>query len=422
MTIELAKGVNLQVVPTKKYKTLHILIRSVTRLCKKTITKRTLLSSLLETNSLHYPDQVKISEKLAELYGANFGIYTSKKGNHHWLNVSMTIPNGRYLMNDNQIFADSVDFLKEILFFPNIVNQAFEQETFQREKKNLAAYFKSVNEDKQVHAALALQQLYFDQSASQQIPSFGTLEDLEMETAESMAKYYSQLIMNDPIEIFIIGDVTEDQAVSLFKDLPFEDRKTENNDIFYYQSDNNLIKERSEQEVLAQSKLNLGYHTGIYYGSEFYFALQVFNGIFGGFPHSKLFMNVREKENLAYYVSSSIDTFRGYLTIQTGIDRNNREKVLHLIAEELENIRLGKISPLEMEQTKAMLKNQYLSSLDNVQAIFENNYLKKLFTNYLSIDEQIRRMEAVTIEEIQKVASLIQLQAIFFLEGVEEDA
>ena len=228
--------------------------------------------------------------------------------------------------------------------------------------------------------------------------------------------------MNDPIEIFITGDVTEDQAVSLFKDLPFEDRKTENNDIFYYQSDNNLIKERSEQEVLAQSKLNLGYHTGIYYGSEFYFALQVFNGIFGGFPHSKLFMNVREKENLAYYVSSSIDTFRGYLTIQTGIDRNNREKVLHLIAEELENIRLGKISPLEMEQTKAMLKNQYLSSLDNVQAIFENNYLKKLFTNYLSIDEQIRRMEAVTIEEIQKVASLIQLQAIFFLEGVEEDA
>ncbi len=50
------------------------------------------------------------------------------------------------------------------------------------------------------------------------------------------------------------------------------------------------------------------------------FALQVFNGIFGGFPHSKLFMNVREKEHLAYYASSSIDTFRGFMTVQTGID------------------------------------------------------------------------------------------------------
>ena len=38
---------------------------------------------------------------------------------------------------------------------------------------------------------------------------------------------------------------------------------------------------------------------------------------FWRFPHSKLFMNVREKEHLAYYASSSIDTFRGFMTVQT---------------------------------------------------------------------------------------------------------
>ncbi len=31
--------------------------------------------------------------------------------------------------------------------------------------------------------------------------------------------------------------------------------------------------------------------------------LQLFNGIFGGFPHSKLFINVREKASLAYYAA-----------------------------------------------------------------------------------------------------------------------
>lgn len=62
------------------------------------------------------------------------------------------------------------------------------------------------------------------------------------------------------------------------------------------------------------------------------------------------------KKHLAYYASSSIDTFRGFMTVQTGIDGKNRNQVLRLISTELENIRLGKISELEIEQTKAMLK------------------------------------------------------------------
>lgn len=44
------------------------------------------------------------------------------------------------------------------------------------------------------------------------------------------------------------------------------------------------------------------------------------------------------------------------MTVQTGIDGKNRNQVLRLISTELENIRLGKISELEIEQTKAMLK------------------------------------------------------------------
>lgn len=44
------------------------------------------------------------------------------------------------------------------------------------------------------------------------------------------------------------------------------------------------------------------------------------------------------------------------MTVQTGIDGKNRNQVLRLISTELENIRLGKIRELEIEQTKAMLK------------------------------------------------------------------
>lgn len=422
MPIALAQGVNLHVVPTKKYKTVRILVRFNTRLNKETITKRTLLSSLLETNSLNYPDQVKLSGKLAELYGASFGINVNKKGNLHWLNVSMNFVNDRYLENTH-VLEDAVDFIKEIIFYPNIIDGKFEAETFQREKENLLAYYESVSEDKQVYSSLALQNLYFSQSADQRIPSFGTRSDLENETAESLAAYHEQMLKEDQVDIFVLGDVDETTVAALFKGLPFEDRSAGKADVFYTQPSRNVIEERSEQEKLAQSKLNLGYHTDIFYGDENYFALQIFNGVFGGFPHSKLFMNVREKENLAYYASSSIDTFRGFLSVQTGIDGKNRNQVLHLIAQELENIRQGNVTELEIKQTKAMLKNQYLLSLDNAGAVLETEYLDDLIPHLrLEDDEWIRRMEAVTLADVQRVAKRIQLQAIFFLEGEKTDA
>ncbi|OJG72050.1 peptidase M16 inactive domain-containing protein [Enterococcus quebecensis] len=421
MPIELARGVNLHVVPTEKYKTVRILVRFNTRLNRETITKRTLLSSLLETNSLNYPDQVKLSEKLAELYGASFGINVNKKGNLHLLNLSLNLVNDKYL-ESGHVLAEAVDFVKEILFFPNIIDGKFEEETFQREKENLNAYYESISEDKQVYSSLALQSLYFGRSEDQRIPSFGTIADLEKETTESVASYHQQMIREDQIDIFVLGDVDEAIVTSLFSKLPFEDRASGIADIFYTQPSRNVIEERSEQEKLAQSKLNLGYHTDVYYGDENYFALQIFNGVFGGFPHSKLFMNVREKENLAYYASSSIDTFRGLLSVQTGIDGKNRNKVLHLISAQLENIRQGKVTDLEIQQTKAMLKNQYLLSLDNAGAVLENEYLNDLIPHLrLKDDEWIRRMEAVTLADVQRVAKLIQLQAIFFLEGEKVD-
>ncbi|MDA9471223.1 EF-P 5-aminopentanol modification-associated protein YfmF [Enterococcus sp. 5H] len=421
MPIALAQGVNLHVVPTEKYKTVRILVRFNTRLTRETITKRTFLSSLLETNSLNYPDQVKLSEQLAQLYGASFGINVNKKGNLHWLNLSMNLVNDRYLENSH-VLADAVDFVKEILFYPNIIDGKFEEETFQREKENLNAYYESVSEDKQAYSSLALQNLYFSQSEDQRIPSFGTIEDLKKETPESIAAYYQQMIQKDQVDIFVLGDVEEPVVAELFRALPFTDRAAGVADIFYAQPSRNVIEERSEQEPLAQSKLNLGYHTDVYYGDENYFAMQIFNGVFGGFPHSKLFMNVREKENLAYYASSSIDTFRGLLTVQTGIDGENRNQVLHLIAAELENIRQGNVTDLEIQQTKAMLKNQYLLSLDNASAVLENRYLDDLIPHLrLKDDEWLRRMEAVTLADVQRVAKLVQLQAIFFLEGEKID-
>ncbi|MDE3906147.1 EF-P 5-aminopentanol modification-associated protein YfmF [Enterococcus lactis] len=417
MVYQLAEGVKLHVLPTKQYKTIRIFIRFTARLQQEVITKRSLLSSMLETNSLNYPDQTKLSAKLAELYGASFGLSVRKKGNLHWLNVGISFVNGEYV-NDPNLFSQAVDFLKEVLFYPNIKNQQFDQLTFDLEKNNLRLYLESLKEDKQTFASYALQELYFENSPEQKIPSLGVVEEIDKITARSLAAYYQEMMANDQIDIFVVGDVDPDKAAEAVGQLPFEPRETAHPELFYTQPQVNIVKERQVREPIVQAKLNLAYQTNVYYDEPERFALMVFNGLFGGFPHSKLFMNVREKESLAYYASSSVDTFRGFMSVQTGIDEKNRNQVLRLIHEQLESLRNGEITDLELAQTKAMLRNQYLLSLDSPQAAIEASFLDSwLPETKLSDEEWLKRMESVTIKEIQQVAEQIELQAIFFLAG-----
>ncbi|QEN53273.1 EF-P 5-aminopentanol modification-associated protein YfmF [Enterococcus faecium] len=417
MVYQLAEGVNLHVLPTKQYKTIRIFIRFTARLQQEVITKRSLLSSMLETNSLNYPDQTKLSAKLAELYGASFGLSVRKKGNLHWLNVGISFVNGEYV-NDPNLFSQAVDFLKEVLFYPNIKNQQFDQLTFDLEKNNLRLYLESLKEDKQTFASYALQELYFENSPEQKIPSLGVVEEIDKITARSLAAYYQEMMANDQIDIFVVGDVDPDKAAEAVGQLPFKPRETAHPELFYTQPQVNIVKERQVREPIVQAKLNLAYQTNVYYDEPERFALMVFNGLFGGFPHSKLFMNVREKESLAYYASSSVDTFRGFMSVQTGIDEKNRNQVLRLIHEQLESLRNGEITDLELAQTKAMLRNQYLLSLDSPQAAIEASFLDSwLPETKLSDEEWLKRMESVTIKEIQQVAEQIELQAIFFLAG-----
>lgn len=418
--IELKKGVRLHVIATKKYKTIQIYGRFTTRLTKEIMTKRALLANLLETNSLRYPDQTKLSGQLAELYGASFGLNVGRKGNLHWLDIGLGIVNGKYV-DDPKLLPTAMDFLKEILFYPNIQDGKFDEQTFQLEKENLQSYIETLQEDKQTMASLKIKETYFTDEA-QKLPSFGTVDDLESETNEGLAAYYQEMITQDQVDLFVIGDVEEAEMAELFKELPFAERKESFPAIYYYQASDNVIREQQVQETVTQGKLNLAYSTDVYYEDTDRFALLVFNGLFGGFPHSKLFMNVREKASLAYYASSSFDTFRGYLQVQTGINSDNRQKVLRLIEEQLLELQAGNFTDLAFQQTKAMLKNHYLLGLDSMQNAIETTYLAQwLPQSKLTDEEWLRRLDAVTPKDVQKVAKKIRLQAIFFLDGGQQN-
>src|SRR5699024_1986885 len=103
-----------------------------------------------------------------------------------------------------------------------------------------------------------------------------------------------------------------------------------------------------EEDDIQQAKLHFGYRTNITYDNEEYAALQVFNGLFGGFPSSKLFMNVREKHSLAYYAASRIESHKGLMFVFSGIAPDKYEQAKEIILEQMEMMKKGEFTDHEL--------------------------------------------------------------------------
>lgn len=174
-----------------------------------------------------------------------------------------------------------------------------------------------------------------------------------------------------------------------------------------------------EFQDMKQGKLHIGFSTPVKFGDPDFPKMQIFNGVFGGYAHSKLFMNVRERESLAYYASSSYSPHYGLLFVVSGIEPSNEKKAIDIIFEQLEDMKKGNISDLELNQTRAMLTNQLREALDLARGQID------IFDQYKDLDEEFsvelwkERWNKVTKDDLKQMASQIQHEATYFLCGKE---
>ncbi|MCY8015100.1 insulinase family protein, partial [Bacillus haynesii] len=148
-------------------------------------------------------------------------------------------------------------------------------------------------------------------------------------------------------------------------------------------------------------------------------ALQLFNGLFGGFSHSKLFINVREKASLAYYAASRIESFKGLLMVMSGIEVGNYQKAVDIIKEQFQEMKKGSFTEEAIDQTKAVIKNQILETLDTPYGIVEFIYQQAAAQTEFSLEDWLGRIDNVTKDDIIEVGKKIDLDTTYFLKGTE---
>jgi len=416
--VSIDQGFDLYVAPTDKFKTtwLKLVLRRSLNADEHSL--NAVLPFVLRRGTRRHPTARDIARCMEELYGAQFGADVGKIGETQQIELGASVADEQFLPERIGSTEKVVAFLAEALLDPALENGVFRAEYVTQEAEILRRRIESLINDRRRYAVNRLrEEMCKDEPFG--LNAYGDVEQLRRVTPEGLYEHYRHVLETSPVDMFVVGPVDPDEAAAMVRRhfrLP-RGRIRQPGPVVVRTPG----KERTvvEHRDVQQGVLVMGLRTGVRYPDDDYPALQVYNGILGAFPHSKLFVNVRERASLAYYTWSQLEGTKGVMMITAGIAVEKYRQALGIVREQLEAVAAGDVTDAELEQTKKGLINALLSGRDSPSRIMGSRLLGIINGRLRPVDEHIEELKAVTVEDVRRVAARVRPDTIYFLRSPE---
>jgi len=409
------RGIYVHVLPTNKYKINTIVATLTQELREETATPLALIPYVMMRGSEAYPTPEQLQLALDDLYGATLSGVIDKKGERHIIDFTMTVPNEKFLSTETDLFGKALGILTDVMLRPRTENGGFLASFVASEKEQQKKRIRAVLDDKIQYAReRCLEAMTAGEPFA--IPRLGREEELEAQTPQGLFELYRQTFKTAPMHIYVIGDVEPEEVA----DQIFAAFDLERDPLTEFAPVKTRHEGQGEREVIDrldvnQGKLNIGIWTQVDYASDDYAAMMVCNGVLGVFPHSKLFMNVREKHSLAYYASSRLDAFKGLLYVQSGVEFDKMEQARKIIEEQVAELKAGRITDEEMSFTVDGFINSYKTSSDSPTSVADIHLNGLVGGRIRSAEELVEDLRGVTKDDVVRVAQFLQVDTVYML-------
>lgn len=425
---ELNKGFSLYCLPTKKFKATTISL-FIHRPLDQSATRNTLLLKTLARGCKQYPNMRKIVIFLESLYGASFTTGVGKLGERHILQFHVEIVNERFLPHTQTKTKNTqkiLDFLKRIISEPIVAHNGLRQDYFKEERTNLKHLIEGLIDDKMAYAKQrCIEEMCRNEPFG--LYEYGKIADLDKITPRNLLTHLQEILLTSPMDIYVVGDINPSKLAngiskSFTRLFSLRRKHIKHGGAFTpipptqinisAPAEPRIIKEKLPVD---QTKLVMGFRTGINWQSETIFSMIVFNTLLGGYSNSRLFLEVREKAGLAYYVSSQLDSSKGLILLHAGINHEQFSKTVDIIQKQIAEIGQGNISKEEFNNTLKTLQEQLTMMEDNPNSLI--TYFAELFVHGRSASlENLRdKLLQITPEQVAAVARQIKLDTIYCL-------
>jgi zinc protease len=233
-----------------------------------------------------------------------------------------------------------------------------------------------------------------------------TPETMKSLTIGDVRNYYQTNFRPDLTTIVVIGKISPDEAVSTVEKYfgNWQAAGSKPNTLFPAAPTNSVSITHVPDSSRVQDKVTLGETLQITRTNADYYALQLGNHVLGGgFYATRLYRDLREKNGLVYFVSSTfnIGLTRGVYQVAYACDPPNVGKARAMILADLKDMQSKKVTPQELHQAKVMLLRDIPLAESSVDQI-ASGWLSRSELG-LPLDEPMRAAKIYTALKAKEV-------------------
>lgn len=418
-TEEIKKSVKLHCIGTEKFKTNLIAVFLSVPLDRKTVTYNAIIPAVLRRGTNNLKSQEEISIALENMYGATFDCGVEKTGDNQILKFYLEMVNDEFLETKESNLSKGINLLLDIIFNPLVENNHFNEEYLKTEKENMKQIIEAKIDNKDRYAFdRCVEEMYKNKIYG--LYKYGYVEDLSKIDGQNLYEHYKKIINTAKIDIFVSGDINEDEVLSTVKKNENVQKLQSRTDIHIINAEkssdfnNEKPKVIEEKMDVTQGKLVIGTDVKLDEEDSKY-KISLYNVILGEGATSKLFQNVRERESLAYTARSNYVKPKNNIYIRCGIEIQNYEKAVNVIKEQLEAMRNGDFTEEDIENAKKYMIAGLRTTREEQDSELTYYLGQELSDKFTTFEEYEEKISKVTKEDIQKVAQNIKINTIYFL-------
>lgn len=330
-----------------------------------------------------------LSSELDSL-GGEYNAFTAKEYTGYWIKVAK-----------NKAHR-AVDILGDML-----LNSKFDEQEIEREKGVIIEELNMYQDNPMMHIEDVLEScLYGDTPAGWD--TIGTKSNISKFKKEDFVNYFNQQYGTKSMVVVVSGaidDKLKDKVNNIFS------KALDNK----WQRKIKIIEQQKKAQLKIEWKdndqinLSLGVRTSAI-DSKSEFKIKLLAMILGGIMSSRLFIRLRERNGLAYYVRTNAEFYSdtGYLTTQAGVTNDKVVKAIRIILEEYKRLTKELVGLKELKKIKDSLSGRLSLQLETPDSLANwYGHQAILRKKILTPNEFLKDIKNISPEDLKKVAQKI---------------
>lgn len=254
--------------------------------------------------------------------------------------------------------------------------------------------------------------LYSGNSLAQ--PVIGTADNISSFTSGNLFEYLKKNYSSNRLLIAASGSITHEEILKLAN-------KYVNNHLgkSFIQREENSISEMKGIKIIKKEIQQVHAIIGratFGFKDKNRLKLLLLSQVLGEGSSSRLFQTLRERNGIAYQVNTFLNSYYDISSFGVYFSTNYKmvDKALNLVSKEFKKLRDKKITSKELTRAKESFKGGLLLSLENTSNRMIRMAQSELYFNrFVSTDEVIKKIDALTREDIIDLANEVLREESF---------